>query len=50
MSLEYKLILISDGEGNFKVTYLKSGERHFKTLHLEETDMDKIIDKMLEVL
>ena len=46
---DYKLILIAD-DNKLKITYRNSGERLFKTIHLKETDFDKVIDQVVSKL
>lgn len=49
-SSDYKLILMSDNEGKAQIRYRKNGDAHFTTLYLDETDFDKIIDRLTEKL
>ena len=45
---EYKLILVSDNTGKSRVRYLKKGDRHWNTIYLNESDIDVIVDKLIE--
>lgn len=47
---EYKLILVSDNTGKNRIRYVKKGERHWNTIYLNESDTDKIVDKLIESL
>lgn len=47
---DYKLILVSDNTNKTQVRYRKQGSPLYTTLYLNETDTDKIIEKILESL
>lgn len=47
---DHRLILVSDNSKKVQVRYRKTGDSHWNTLYLDETDMDKVIDSIIAKL
>lgn len=46
----YKLVVVSDNTDKTLVRYIKKGDKHWQNLYLDESDVDVVIDTILERL